>query len=96
MTNAEWHGRLDTRVQKLLLALRDGLASSLKGGAVTKDGAAKDEKDTHAIFTPNEEIDFWGYQAAALKGDPQKRAKRLGFLFVWFLFGFCFFFVLFT
>ena len=76
MTNSEWHGRLDSRVQKLLLALRDGLAASLKGGAAAKDGGAQNEKDAHAIFTPNEEIDFWGYQAAALKGDAQERAKR--------------------
>ena len=82
MTNPEWHGRLDTRVQKLLLALRDGLGASLKGGAVTKDGAARNEKDTHAIFTPNEEIDFWGYQAGALKGEPQQRAKRFGLFLV--------------
>ena len=76
MTNSEWHGRLDTRVQKLIIALRDGLAASLKGGEVTKEGAAKNEKDAHAIVNPKEEIDFWAYQAAALKGDPQERAKR--------------------
>ena len=76
MTNAEWHGRLDSRVQKLMMALRDGLAASLKGGDVSKDGASKNERDAHSIFTPNEEIDYWGYQAAALKGDQQHRAKR--------------------
>ena len=80
MTNAEWHGRLDSRVQKLMMALRDGLAASLKGGDGAagggKDGAARNEKDAHAIFTPNEEIDFWAYQKAALKGDAQQRAVR--------------------
>ena len=63
------------------MALRDGLAASLKGGDGAagggKDGAARNEKDAHAIFTPNEEIDFWAYQKAALKGDAQQRAAWL-------------------